>query len=74
MVAVLECRDSVATALAKASLTDAGIPFYIEGQDEVAIRLESFSPMMNCWSRFLVPRDRAAEARTLLEPLEHAES
>lgn len=59
MVPVLECWDSVATALAKASLSQAGIPFYMEGQDEVAVRMD-----VQPADAFLVPVPGAARARS----------
>jgi hypothetical protein len=66
-VAVFESSDPFAISLAKGSLGDADIPFWMQG-DETASRLAlipiSFPPC-----RLLVPKDREAEARMLLEPL-----
>ena len=66
-VAVFESNDGFAIALAKGSLEDAGIPFWVEG-DETAPRL-ALGPITFPLCRFLVPKDREAEARELLEPL-----
>lgn len=67
LVVVFESNDPFAIGLAKGALEDAGIPFWMQG-DETAARLGlipiSFPPC-----RFLVAKDGEAEARTLLEPL-----
>jgi hypothetical protein len=66
-VVVFESNDRIPIALAKGSLEDAGIPFWMEG-DETAARLV-LGPIMFPTCRFLVPKGREAEARDLLEPL-----
>jgi hypothetical protein len=66
-VVVFESNDAFAISLAKGSLEDSGIPFLMEG-DETAARL-MLGPIMFPSCRFLVPKDREAEARELLEPL-----
>ena len=68
-VVVFESNDLLAIALAKGSLDDSGIPFWMEG-DETAARLV-LSPIRFSLCRFLVPNDREMEARGLLEHLEH---
>ncbi len=67
-VVVFESNDSFTVGLAKGSLEDAGIPFSMQG-DETAARLV-LGPIMFPPCRFLVPKDRETEARTLLEPLQ----
>lgn len=64
-VEVLESGDPVAVALARGSLEDAGIPFYIAG-DEISVRE---APLPRGWCRIQVAREHEAEARRLLEPL-----
>jgi hypothetical protein len=48
-------------------LEDGGIPFLIQS-NETAARLV-LGPVVFASSRFVVPEDREAEARELLEPL-----
>ena len=67
LVTVFESNDPFAIAMAKGSLEDSGIPFWMEG-DETAARLV-LGPIRFPSCRFLVPKDREAEARELLEPL-----
>ncbi len=67
-VTVFESNDAFAIGLAKGLLEDAGIAFWMEG-DETAARL-ALGPIMFPECRFLVPRDREPEARELLEQLE----
>jgi len=67
LVTVFESDDVFAIGLAKGSLEDAGIPFWMQG-DQTAAHLV-LSPIMFPLCRFLVSRDREAEARELLEPL-----
>jgi hypothetical protein len=57
--------------LAKGSLEDARIPFWMQ-DDETAARLV-LGPIMFPSCRFLVPKDREAEARELLDSLESAQ-
>jgi hypothetical protein len=68
LVAVFESNDRFAIGLAKGSLEDAGIPFWMEG-DETAAQLV-LGPIMFPWCRFLVPKHREGEARELLRLLE----
>jgi hypothetical protein len=71
LVTVLECNNAVATALAKATLEEAGIPFCTQGE-ELGPRMEALSPYFHPWCRFQVAREREAEARALLRPIEEA--
>lgn len=66
-VAVFESNDALTIGLAKGTLEDCGIPFLIQSE-EAAARLV-LGPIMFAPSRFVVPEDRALEARELLEPL-----
>jgi hypothetical protein len=68
LVPVFESTDRFAIGLAKGSLEDAGIPFWTE-DGETAARLVLDSIVFPL-CRFLVPKDREAEARELLAPLE----
>jgi hypothetical protein len=68
LVTVFESNDDFAIALAKGSLEDSGIPFWIHS-DEAHGRL-LLGPIMFPSCRFLVPKDREAEARELLQLLE----
>jgi hypothetical protein len=64
---VFESADKFAIALAKGLLQDSGIPFWLQGLETDA-RL--VGAMMFPFRRFLVPKDREAEARELLASLE----
>jgi hypothetical protein len=68
VVTVFESNDKFAISLAKGSLEDSGIPFWVQG-DETAAQLV-LGPIMFPSCRFLVPKDRETEARELLAPLE----
>jgi hypothetical protein len=67
LVTVFESNDAFAIALAKGSLEDSGIPFWMDG-DETAARLV-LGPIVFPLCRFLAPKDCEADARDLLEPL-----
>lgn len=60
-------------AFAKTVLEEAGIEFCVEGE-KVGATLDSLSPFARPWSRLVVARDREAEVRTLLQPLEEIAS
>lgn len=64
LVTVLEGNDPLLIELAKASLIDADIPFYVQGE-EVGMRLLVGS-FMQTWHRIQVAADREQEARELL--------
>ena len=68
-VVVLETNDGLAVGLAKGSLEEADIPFFVF--DGVRKHGPNFvGPYsLNTWIQVLVPRDREAEARELLMPL-----
>jgi len=65
LVMVLEGNDPLLIEFAKASLTDADIPFYVQGE-EVGMRLLVGS-FMQTWHRIQVAADREQEARELLQ-------
>jgi len=67
-VAVFESNDRFTVSLAKGSLEDAGIPFWMHG-DEIAAHL-ALSPVIFPSCQFLVTKDREAEARELLASLQ----
>jgi len=64
LVVVLETNDPIQLALAKGSLQDAGIPFYILGQ--IATLIQGVDGFLHKWVRLQVPRDREEEALELL--------
>lgn len=66
-VVVFESNDTFAIALAKGTLEHAGIPFWMQG-DETGAKLV-MGPIAFPVCRFLVPEDREAEARDLMENL-----
>jgi hypothetical protein len=71
LVAVFESSDSFTVGLAKGSLEDAGIPFWML-DDETGAHL-ALSPVMFPSCQLLVNKDREAEARELLESLESSQ-
>jgi hypothetical protein len=71
LVAVFDSNDRFTVSLAKGSLEDAGIPFWMHG-DETAAYL-ALSPVIFPSCQFLVTKDREAEARELLESLESSQ-
>ncbi len=68
LVTVLEGNDPLLIGLAKASLTDAGIPFYVLGE-ELGLRLGPVGSFMHPWCRIQVAADREQEARDLLQQI-----
>jgi hypothetical protein len=68
LVAVFESNDRFTLSLAKGSLEDAGIPFWMQG-DETAAHL-ALIPVIFPSCRLLVTKDREAEARELLASLQ----
>jgi hypothetical protein len=69
---VFESSDAFAIALAEGLLQNSGIPFSTQGDaygDETAALLV-LGPVMRPLCRFLVPADREAEARKLLETVD----
>jgi hypothetical protein len=73
LVPVFECNDPVAIAFAKTVLEEAGIEFCVEG-GEAGANLDILSPFSHPSRRVVVARDREAEARTLLQPLDEIAS
>ncbi|MGE5645414.1 MAG: hypothetical protein ACM336_06435 [Acidobacteriota bacterium] len=69
-VVVFESNDRFTIALAKGTLEDAGVPFWVQG-DEMAAHLAS-QPILCPVCRFVVAKDREAETREVLEPLLNA--
>ena len=67
LVVVLETNEPFAIALAKGSLEEAGIPFFVLNQ--ITTLVNDVDPMLRKWFRVQVARDREAEARDLLAPL-----
>jgi hypothetical protein len=67
LVSVFESNDTFAIAFAKGILDEAGIPYWVQG-DETGARLV-LSPVIYPECRFLVPQTHATEARQLLEQL-----
>jgi Putative prokaryotic signal transducing protein len=65
LVVVLETNDRFQAALAKGTLEDAGIPFFVLGQ--ITTLVNDVDGFLRKWVRIQVPRDREAEARELLE-------
>jgi hypothetical protein len=68
LVVVFESNDRFTVSMAKGSLEDAGIPFWIHG-DETAAHL-ALSPVIFPSCQFLVTKNREAAARELLASLQ----
>lgn len=66
LVRVLEGNNQIVEAVAKMVLEEAGIPFYMEGQ-EVAVSMAGIDPHIHRWWGVQVARDHEAEARKLLD-------
>jgi hypothetical protein len=71
MVTVFASGDPMVLALAKGSLEDANIPFFFDGGKTSRDLTDPWRPG---WRQIVVPRDREAEARALLEPLGNPEA
>jgi len=75
VVVVLESGDPLVITWAKAVLEEAGIPFYVQGEERGPI-MEAITgmapPWGGTWCRVQVGRDREAEARTILRPIEES--
>jgi hypothetical protein len=67
LVTVLESGDALVVTSAKTLLEDAGIPFWVLG-DEVAPRILGLLP----WYRIQIGRDHETKAIALLRPLTEA--
>jgi hypothetical protein len=68
LATVFEGNDPLLVAAAKSSLEQAGIPFYVAGE-ELAIRLGPVGALINPWCTIQVAADREPEARELLQQL-----
>ncbi|MBZ5626630.1 MAG: DUF2007 domain-containing protein [Acidobacteriia bacterium] len=66
LVRVLEGNNQIAAAVAKMLLEEAGIPFYMEGE-EVGVTMQAIDPHIYRWWGVQVARDHEAEARKLLD-------
>jgi len=72
IVTVLESQNPVEIAWAKAALEEAGIDYYVAGE-QVGVLAEAISPFIVAVCRVQVASDRVAEARAILEPMTHME-
>jgi hypothetical protein len=66
LVRVLEGNNQIAAAVAKMLLEEAGIPFYMEGE-EVGVTMQAIDPHIHRWWGVQVARDHEAEARKILD-------
>jgi hypothetical protein len=66
LVRVLEGNSSIAEAVAKMALEQAGIPFYVEGE-EIGVAMQAIDPHLYRWWAIQVAKDHEAEARALLD-------
>jgi hypothetical protein len=69
LVTVLHCKDSVALALAKGSLDEAGIEYLVNSQLSVTVPGSRAYAWESLPCTIKVARARAKEARALLAPL-----
>ncbi len=65
---VFEGNDPLLVAAAKSVLEEAGIPFYVLGE-ELGVRFGPVGALIHPWCRFQVAADREEEARRLLAEL-----
>jgi Putative prokaryotic signal transducing protein len=70
LVTVFEASDPVLIASAKEILDEAGIPFYLAGEELLLVRIGMLAPPIDPWCRVQVTADRQEEARTLLQEIE----
>jgi len=66
LVRILEGNNQVVEAVAKMVLEEAGIPFYMEGE-EVGVSMSVIDPHIYRWWGIQVARDHEGEARKLLD-------
>jgi hypothetical protein len=66
LVRVLEGNNQIAAAVARTLLEEAGIPFYMEGE-EIGVTMQAIDPHIYRWWGVQVARDHEAEARKLLD-------
>lgn len=69
LVTVFEASDPVLIASAKELLEEAGIPFFLSGE-ELTVRIGMIAPPIDPWCRVQVTADRQEEARILLQEIE----
>lgn len=69
LVTILEANDPLLIASAKGMLEEAGIPFYVMGE-EIGSHYGVVGPFLNPWCQVQVATDREAEARALLREIE----
>ena len=70
LVTVFEGSDPVLIASAKEILDEAGIPFYLGGEELLLVRIGMLAPPLDPWCRVQVTADRQEEARILLQEIE----
>jgi hypothetical protein len=70
LVTVFEASDPVLIASAKEILDEAGIPFYLSGEEILLVRIGMLAPPIDPWCRVQVTADRQEEARILLQEIE----
>ena len=66
LVTVLEGNNPLAAAVAKTSLEQAGIPYFMAGE-EGGSSVIVFDPLINRWWRVQVARESQDQARALLD-------
>lgn len=72
VVNVLESNDPLIIAFAKSLLEEAGIAFYVQGE-ETGASLDSLTPFIHPWRQIQVTRDREIEARALFAALQETD-
>jgi hypothetical protein len=70
LVTVFEASDPVLIASAKELLEEAGIPFYLAGEELLLVRIGMLAPPLDPWCRVQVTADRQEKARVLLQEIE----
>jgi hypothetical protein len=71
LATVLEGSNPLGIELAKGTLQDAGIPFFVQGFE---VGMEALSPLLHPLCRIQVGQDREAEDRALPRVLEEADA
>ncbi|HLK61964.1 MAG TPA: DUF2007 domain-containing protein [Bryobacteraceae bacterium] len=66
LVRVLEGNNLIVESVAKMSLEQAGIPYFVENE-EVGVAMQAIDPHIYRWWGIQVARDHEAEARALLQ-------
>ncbi len=73
LVKVFEAGDPVLIASAKEILEEAGIPFYLSGEELLLVRIGMLAPPIDPWCRVQVTADRQEEARRLLQEIKRSD-